>query len=812
MKTNARLVIVGAGIVGCAAAYHLTKFGWKDIIVVDQGPLYETGGSTSHAPGITFGTNPSRLMQAMVKYTTGLLNGMTFEGEQVWYPVGTLEVARTEARMKELWRRYGHSQAYDAKSHMISPEEAQALAPLLDPSAIMGALYRPDDGNAKAWKAAGALAVEAIKTAGADFYGNTSVTDIEVKNGRVQAVITDKGRIECEQVLLCTNIWGSVLADRIGVTLPMMACAHHYAITEPLPEYAGEMEWIQEPPVRHQERSMYFRQWDNAYCTGSYRHEPRLVSPYSVGKDAYWEWHDDEFAGAIDDAIELFPALKGREYVKKVNGMFVFSVDGYPLMGPTHVGGCWTAIGIWVTHAGGAGKAIAEWMAYGHTEWDMREANVNRFHPHQKTDSYITTRASQNYREVYDIIHPKMQMLEPRNVRLAPYHSRLVEQSPHFFTVSGWEVAQWYEENARLLEKYDDQVPGRDNWSSIEWSRIQGAEHLAVRETGGLFNLANFVKFEVSGLGATDYLNYVVANDIDKPVGKVVYTALLDESGGIKADLTVTRVAEQTYWMLTGVGSGPQDLAWLKQHLPADGSVTVRDISSQYTTIGLWGPNARCVLEKVTKNDVSNEAFPYFTAQNIEIGVVPVFALRLSYAGELGWELYCPTEQGLLLWDMLWEAGKEFGVVPAGAGAFSSLRVEKGYRAWGSDIHTEYTPYEAGLGWAVRLKKGDFIGRSALLKARKEGLKRKLVCLTTDDPNAMSLGTEPIYSLDGQKLGYVTSADYGYSVGKLIMYGYLPIEHTKAGTEVEVLYFDQKFKAVVSSDPQFDKDMSRLKS
>lgn len=812
MKTKAKLVIVGAGIVGCSAAYHLTQLGWQDIIVLDQGSLYETGGSTSHAPGITFGTNPSRLMQAMVKYTTELLNGLTFQGEPVWYPVGTLEVARTPARMQELWRRHGHSLAYDAESHMISPNEAQDLAPLLDASAIQGALYRPQDGNAKAWQAAGSLATKAIQTGGAEFHGHTTVTELEVKNGRIQAVITDKGRIECEQVLLCTNIWGPVLADKIGVTLPMMACAHHYAITEPLPEYAGETRWIKEPPVRHQERAMYFRQWDDAYCTGSYRHEPRLVNPHNVGKDAYWAWRDDDFAGAIADAVELFPALKGRKYVKKVNGMFVFSVDGYPLMGPTHVQGCWTAIGIWVTHAGGAGKAMAEWMAHGHTEWDMREANVNRFHPHQQTSAYIGARTAQNYREVYDIVHPKQQMETPRSVRLAPYHSRLVTHSPRFFTASGWEVAQWYGENVRLLEKYGDQVPGRDTWSAIEWSRIQGAEHLAVRETGGLFNLANFVKFEVSGQGATAYLNYIAVNNIDKPIGQITYTALLDQSGGIKADLTITRVAQQTYWMLTGAGSGPQDLAWLKQHLPTDGSVTLRDISAQYTTIGLWGPNARRVLEKVTQTDVSNEAFPYFTAQKLEIGVVPVFALRLSYAGELGWEIYCPTEQGLLLWDMLWEAGREFGVIPAGAGAFSSLRIEKGYRAWGSDIHTEHTPYEAGLGWTVRLKKGHFIGRDALLAARQTGLKRKLVCLTTTHPAAIALGSEPIFSLDGQKLGYVTSADYGYSVGKLILYGYLPIDYTTPGTQVKFQYFDQTFTATVSSDPQFDKTMSRLKS
>lgn len=809
---RARLVIIGAGIVGCSAAYHLTKFGWKDIVVIDQGPLYETGGSTSHAPGITFGTNPSRLMQKMVKYTTDLLQGMLFKGQQVWFPVGTVEVATTDARLKELWRRHGQALSFDAESHVISPQEVQELVPLIDPAAIKGGLFRPSDGNCKAWQAAGALAQAAIATGGAAFFGNTSATDIELDGGRVRAVITDNGRIECEQVLLCTNIWGSVLADRVGVTLPMMACAHHYAITEPLPELAHLTAWIEQPPLRHQDRSMYFRQWDNAWCTGSYRHTPRLVSPYEVGENAYWQWREEDWSVVVTDAEELFPALMGREYVTKINGMFVFSVDGFPIMGPTMVPGFWTAIGIWVTHAGGAGKTIAEWMAFGHTEWDVHEADVNRFHAFQKTPAYIRARSWQNYAEVYDIIHPKQQMERPRRVRLAPYHDRLAKQQGHFWAAAGWEVAQWYGQNAALLDQYGHRVPDRSSWEAIEWSPIQGAEHLAVREFGGLFNLANFTKLEVSGVGATQFLNYLAANNVNRPVGKVVYTSLLDNSGGIKSDLTVTRLNDESYWVLTGALSGPQDEAWLRQNMPTDGSVTVRDLTSQYTAIGLWGPNARKVLEKVTREDVSHAAFPYMTAGRLAIGTVPALALRLSYAGELGWEIYCPSEQGLALWDILWEAGREFGIIAAGAGCFGSLRLEKGYRAWGSDIGTEYNPYEAGLGWAVRLDKGDFLGREALLRMKEAGLERRLCCLTSDDPAAMALGGEPILSKVGQKLGFVTSVDYGYSVGKLIMYGYLPLPFASPGTEVEVMYFDRRFAAVVDHDPLFDPGMQRIKA
>ena len=810
MQTQAQVVIIGAGIVGCSAAYHLTQLGWRDVVVIDQGPLFETGGSTSHAPGITFGTNPSLMMTRMSEYTVRLLDGLAFEGEQVWYKVGTLEVATTEERVQELWRRHGTNTAYGVENYLISPQEVKELVPIIDETVLRGGLYRPNDGNTKAWKAAGAMGQMAMAE-GATFYGGVTATDFELEQGRIKAVVTDKGRIECEHVLLCTNIWGSVLADKLGVTLPFMACAHHYAITEPLPELAGETRWIYQPPVRLQERAMYFRQWDDAYCTGSYRHEPRIVSPNEVGKDAYWAWNDDDWAIAEEDALYLYPCLRGREYVKRINGMFVFSTDGFPMMGPTKVPGFWTCVGIWVTHAGGAGKAIAEWMAQGTTEWDMREADVNRFHRHQQTKHYIHIRTAQNYREVYDIIHPLEQMREPRQVRLTPYHARLQTQKGHFFTVAGWEAAQWYGENARLLEKYEDQIPERSGWEARFWSRIQGAEHLAVREHGGLFNISTFTKIEVAGAGALAYLERLAANKIEQPVGKVVYTSLLNERGGIKADLTVTRLDQDRFLMLTGAGTGPADLYWLNSHAPDDGSVVIRDLTSTYTGVGLWGPQARAVLQSVADEDVSNEAFPYFTAQPITVGTIPAYALRLSYAGELGWEIYCRTEFGLPLWDVLWEAGRPFDLIALGNGGFNSLRLEKGYRAFGAELHTDYDPYEAGLGWAVRLHKGNFIGREALLQAKEQGLARKLCCMTFDEPEGMAMGKEPIFNLDGETLGYVTSADYGYSVGKFIVYGYLPAAYVAKGTQVQIQYFDRRYRATVTADPLFDAEMTRLK-
>jgi len=418
-------------------------------------------------------------------------------------------------------------------------------------------------------------------------------------------------------------------------------------------------------------------------------------------------------------------------------------------------------------------------------------------------------RVDRQYQEVYDIIHPLQQMERPRNVRVAPYHQRLIEQGAHFHSVAGWEVAQWYDANSRLLDEYDEQIPHRSGWEAEHWSRIQGAEHLALRDKVGLYNIANFTKLGVNGSGALAFLESISANRIERPIGTIVYTALCDAAGGIQADLTISRLSKERFLILTGAGTGPADLAWLRLHAPTDGSVIIEDLTSRFTGIALWGPQARAVLRAVTEEDLSNEAFPYFSARSLSIGTIPALAARLSYAGELGWEIYCPSEYGLNLWDTLWGVGEEHGIFALGAGAFNSLRVEKGYRAVGSDLTTEYNPYEAGLGWAVRLKKGGFLGRDALLEA-KANVQRKLCCLTAADPTAMALGKEPLL-YNGQVVGYLTSVDYGYSVGKLVGYAYLPLEQSAAGTRLEVQYFDRRFPVVVDNDPQYDPEMKRLR-
>lgn len=685
------------------------------------------------------------------------------------------------------------------------------MIPIIDEKVVLAGYHVPSDGDARGWFAAASLAHRAMSTDGVAFQGETKVLDVLTEKGRVKGVVTDRGRVACEAVLLCTNIWGPVLGDKLGLPLPLYAVEHQYLISEPLPELAPDRDrFVTHPILRHQDKRMYFRQHGDAYGIGSYCHEPRLVSPYALQKSAIHPFTPDDFDEARAATNILLPALKGREYVTRFNGMFAFTIDGYPVLGESQTKGLWSAIGIWVTHSGGAGKTIAELMTHGTTEWDIREASLHRFHAHQTNPKYVALRCAQQYREVYDILHPLQQMENPRQLRLSPYHERLVAQKGVFFENSGWEVAQWYAANERLLAEFGNRVPERTGWAAQNWSRIQGAEHLATRERAGLFNLTQFTKIEVTGPGALAFLNFMAANQVDQPVGKVVYTTLLNQAGGIKADLTITRTGETSFLVLTGAGGGPQDVAWLRQHAPADGSVTIEDVTSRYAAVGLWGPLAREVLAWVTPDEVSNEAFPYFTARPLTIDTIPAYALRLSYAGELGWEIYTPMEMGLRLWDVLWEAGQPSGLVAVGTGAFNSLRLEKGYRAWGSDIHTEYNPFEAGLGWAVRLKKGDFLGREALLKVREQGIRRQLCCLTLTEPGAVLLGKEPIL-VGEQVLGYVTSSDFGYSVGQHIVYGYLPVEYAVPGTPVEIQYFGERVAAAVREEPLFDASMERLR-
>jgi glycine cleavage system aminomethyltransferase T len=523
-----------------------------------------------------------------------------------------------------------------------------------------------------------------------------------------------------------------------------------------------------------------------------------------------------DFEVAEAEAARLLPALKGRmrptDPERSINGMFSFTPDAGSIVGESSaVRGVWICEAVWVTHAGGFGKHVAEWMVRGEPSIDMAEADANRFYPYMTTPPFVLERGKQQYREVYDIIHPRQQMARPRKLRLSPFYDRHVDLGAEFVVGAGWERPEWFEANASLIPS-DAPWLRRDEWAARFWSPIEGAEHLATRSSAALFDLTAFAKFDVEGSDALAYLERMCANRIDRPVGTIVYTAVLTRTGGIRCDLTITRKEGELFRVITGGGSGQHDLAWMRRQVGQGERVRITERTGSLFALGLWGPNAREVLSAVTDVDVGNDAFPYMTARYLNVGEVgPVWAQRISYAGELGWELYGQFAMGDRAWGLLWEAGQDRGLVAAGLGCFDTLRLEKGYRFWGQDIHTEHDPFQAGLGFAVKMDKEGFQGREALERALEQGPREKLACITLDDPSAVVLGKEPIRS-GGHVVGYATSAGYGYSVGRCIVYGYLPAELAVPGTKVEVEYFDERLPATIAEDPLWDPKGERLRA
>jgi glycine cleavage system aminomethyltransferase T len=494
-----------------------------------------------------------------------------------------------------------------------------------------------------------------------------------------------------------------------------------------------------------------------------------------------------------------------------MNGLFSFTTDNMPLLGPcTGVEGFWVAEAVWVTHSAGVGRAVAEWIVHEASEsFDLHECDVNRFEPHQLAPAYVLERSCQNYIEVYDALHPLEPMRSPRPLRASPFHSRQTELGAYFLEATGWERPQWYGSNAALLEWHDVTTP--NDWAAQHWSPIVGAEALATRAGVALFDMTALKRVEVSGPGATAYLQWLTTGDIDKPVGSVTYCLLLDADGRVRSDITVARLGPELYQ----VGcNGNLDLEWLRSF--AFGEVCVTDLTPGTCCLGLWGPRARDLITPLVNAapgfpDFSSPEFRYFRATRGYVGTVPVTAMRLSYVGELGWELYTTADMGLKLWDTLWTAGREHGLIAAGRGAFNSLRLEKGYRSNGLDMTFEHDPYEAGLGFAVKLDKPDFIGRPALIDKADQPPRRKLACLVADDPDDVVMGREPVYDGTGC-VGYVTSAAYGYTVGKAIAYAWLPAALATPGRTLSIGYFDRRIEATVAAEPLFDPGMTRLRA
>ncbi|MFF7098723.1 FAD-dependent oxidoreductase [Streptomyces nigra] len=810
--TGPRVVIIGAGVVGAALADEISARGWTDVTVVDQGPVPATGGSSSHAPGLVFQTNPSRTMTHLARYTVEKLTSLDVDGEPCFLQVGGLEVATGPERLAELRRRHGWITAWGVEARLLTPDECVAAHPLLDPGRVLGGLLVPTDGLARA-----VLAVEAqlrrARARGVRVLDRHEVLDIRTADGEITGVRTDHGDLDADIVVCCAGIWGPRIARMAGMNLPLTPLAHQFAWTGPVPALAGQREEAVRPILRHQDAGLYYRDRFDRLGIGSYGHRPMPVRADDIlpvgtagGMPSVLDFTEDDFAPAWTETRSLLPATREAKVEDGINGLFSFTTDNFPLLGESpDVKGFWVAEAVWVTHSAGVGRAMAEWLVDGHcSSFDLHECDVNRFEPHQLAPEYVLTRDCRNFVEVYDILHPLQPSGEPRPLRTSPFHVRQREHGACFLEAGGWERPQWYASNARLLNGRS--IPTPDDWAARHWSPIVGAEAQATRETVALYDMTPLKRLEVSGPGAAALLERLCSGRVAKSVGSVTYTLLLDHDGGIRSDITVARLGRDLFQV--GV-NGNLDLDWITRHLPADGTAQVRDITPGTCCVGLWGPRARDVLQPLTEDDFSDTGLKYFRARRTHIGSVPVTALRLSYVGELGWELYTTADLGLRLWDTLWRAAEPLGGILAGRGAFNSLRLEKGYRSFGTDMTFEHDPYEAGLGFAVRPDKDDFIGKAAL-EGRRTDVRRRLTCLTIDDPRSVVMGKEPVY--DGDRVvGYVTSAAYGYTVGTGIAYAWLPAERAVPGTALDIGWFGRRVKAVVTEEPVFDPAMTRLR-
>ncbi|MDY6819539.1 MAG: FAD-dependent oxidoreductase [Halobacteriales archaeon] len=840
---QADTVIIGAGAVGCSVAYHLSELGAEDIVVVDQGPLPVTGGSSVHAPGIMFQTSPSKVQTKAAHYTSRL-----FSDAGVYDEVGGIEVARSEKRMDFLQRRVEWATAYGLPDpQLLSPTEVTEHLPLVNEEEILGGYYSPTDGRVD-----GIAALEwYIDQTDAAFYGNTEVTDLDVSGGEITAVETDRGRIECNRCVIATNNWGYQTGQLAGIDLPIAPVEHQYVVTEPLPELAeagsgvGDhttgleipgnrdiQEFMSEGPHRpvgrDQDHSLYFRTHGDAIGMGSYNHETLSVDPAAMGKNSedrqasvrgfteeHWTTptHRNRDKSAKQAFDELLPATAEAEYAATENGIFVFTPDGMPAVGPTAaVDGLWSALAIWWTHSGGYGRIIAEWMEHGVPRLpsgpvDTGAIHVRRFAPHAGERDYFVDRGAKRYEQVYSIVEPRWQPDDHRGLRRSPFYAQQEALGAEFYQSGGWESPQWYESNADLVDRYEDQIPEQEGWQGINRSPIEAAEHLHTREKVSMFDMTTFSSIIVRGEGAGEFLQRICSNDVDIDIGRVRYSLLLNEGGGIIADVTVVRLDDQEYLVTTGGGNSPGiHGGWMQDHAPETVSVHIEE--GARSTIGLWGPDSRLLLQRCTDADVTNSAFPYFSAQQIYVGEVPVIALRVSYVGELGWELWAPVEYGSRLWETLWEAGSDLDVRPMGGGALESMRLEKGFRLWGTDIDTDANPFEAGLPFAVDMDT-DFIGKDALEAAREAGIETKATPLTLDNSTDIVLSGRPVLK-DGNAIGYVQAADYGYTIGESIAYTYVPSEYAEAGTAVQVQSEGETYDATIRDEPLFDPGREKI--
>jgi 4-methylaminobutanoate oxidase (formaldehyde-forming) len=799
MRSRTRAVVVGGGVGGCSILYWLTRLGWTDVVLCERADL--TSGSTFHSAGLVGQLRGSLSLTRMMMSSVELYRTLAAEVglETGWHEVGSLRLASSQERMQELARQAGWAKTFGLPLELVSAEEAQRLFPPMSTEGVLGAAYLPTDGYVDPSQLTLALA-EGARRGGAEIHTNTRVTAIGVERGRVTGVVTDRGEIEAEVVVDAGGIFAGEIGRLAGVNVPVIPMAHEYLITKPhgVP--------LDVPTMRDPSLLVYFRGESGGLVMGGYERNP---APWSLdgipadfnGKLLAEDW--PRFEELMENALVRVPELGDAEVIRLINGPEAFTPDGEFILGPTDVQGFWVAAGFCahgLAGAGGMGQLVAEWIVEGLPSLDVWEMDSRRFGRHYESCEYTLARTTEIYSTYYDVKYPGHERTAGRPLRTSPTYPRTQELGAVFGEKSGWERVNWFEPNAALG---DESLRPR-GWAGRLWSPAIGAEHVACRTTAALFDETSFAKIEVAGEKAADFLERLCDNRVARDVGAITYTQMLNPRGGIECDFTVTRLSEDRFRIVTGTAFGRHDLAWIRGHAPE--GVRVEDVTSKYACLGLWGPAAREILRSLTTEELT---FPYMRGRELAVGSVPCLALRVTYVGELGWELYCPMEYGLRLWDTIWGAGRGHGLAAGGYKAIDSLRLEKGYRVWGSDISPEDTPFEAGLGFAVKLDKGEFIGRDALLAVAEPD--RRLACLVLDDPRSVALGSEPV-RIGGEIVGRVTSGGYGYTVERSIAYAYLPARRAVPGTAVEVEIFGEWISGSVAQEPLFDPAGERVRA
>ncbi|HEX5526808.1 MAG TPA: FAD-dependent oxidoreductase [Solirubrobacterales bacterium] len=839
LPDRARCVIVGGGVGGTSLAYHLAELGWDDVVLLERSQL--TSGSTFHSAGLVGQLRGSVSLTKMMMHSVELYRRLGDESEfdPGWTECGGIRLASSEERMEELRRQAGWAKTFGLPLELISAQEAQELFPLMSTDGVLGAAWLPTDGYIDPAQLTYALA-DGARRGGCRIFTNTRVTGIDVVDGRVRGVRTERGDVEAEVVVDAGGMYAAEIARMAGVRVPVIPMSHQYLVTQPheavrearqtakvrstsdlhkrpnLNHTRGHLPTLRDPDLL-----VYYREDGDGLVMGGYerRSEPAFLpgGPERVeaipadfnGRLLEEDW--ERFEEITENSKRRVPAMEQITVTKLINGPEAFTPDNEFCLGETEVAGFFVCAGFCahgLAGAGGIGKVVAEWIAAGEPSLDLWHMDIRRFGAQYRSPAYTHARIKETYETYYDIRYPNHERQAGRPLRISPANLWHREHDAAFGEKSGWERVNWYDSNAAA----GDEALRPRGWAGQHWSPAIGAEHRACREAVALFDETSFAKLEIEGQGAEHFLEILCDNRVAREVGQITYTQMLNHRGGIECDFTVARLAEERFSIVTGTAFGNHDREWMRRHLPDEEEVRLHDVTSQWACFGIWGPRAREVLAPLTPQDLGNDAFPYMTLRETTVGHVPVRMLRVTYVGELGWEIYCPSEYGLWLWRALWEAGQPQGIVAGGYRAIDSLRLEKGYRVWGADITPDETPYEGGVGFCVKLDKhGGFVGLDALLEAKERGPRALLRCLTLEDPRSIALGNEPV-RVGGEIVGRVTTGGFGYTVGRSIAYAYLPVAAAEPGTAVEVEIFGRWVEGEVAAEPLLDPKGERVRA